>query len=109
MFAFKVAKYVKSNAIVIARNKAVLGVGMGITSRIDSFKFAAMKSLKPLQGAVVASDGFLPKEDNVELAAKLGIKAIIQPGGSIKDKDVIKACDKHNIAMVFAGSRHFRH
>ncbi len=109
LFAFRVAKYTKSNAVVIAKNKATLGIGMGIVSRIDSFKFAAMKSLKATQGAVAASDGFFPKEDNIEFAHKLGIKAIIQPGGSIKDKDVIKACDRYNIAMVFSGVRHFRH
>jgi len=109
VFAFKVVKFVKSNAIVIAKNGAILSIGGGQPSRVGSMDIALRKSLKPLKGAVVASDGFFPQPDSIQLAHKHGIKAIIQPGGSIKDDEVIKACDKYGIAMVFTSSRHFRH
>jgi phosphoribosylaminoimidazolecarboxamide formyltransferase/IMP cyclohydrolase len=108
-FAWKVAKYLRSNAIVIASNMSILSLGGGQPSRVGAFKIAVDGLIKSGNGAVVASDGFFPKEDNIKLAGKHGIKAIIQPGGSIKDKDIIAVCDKMGISMVFTGIRHFRH
>ena len=109
IFAWKVAKWVKSNAIVIAKNNSVLGIGGGQPSRVGAVKIALSKAKVSPRLAVLASDGFFPKEDAIKVAYKKGIKAIIQPGGSIKDKDIIKACDKLGISMVFTGIRHFRH
>jgi phosphoribosylaminoimidazolecarboxamide formyltransferase/IMP cyclohydrolase len=109
MFAWKVCKHVKSNAIVYTKNQQVLGVGAGQMSRIDSSKVAASKSNQPLEGSVIASDAFFPFRDGVDEAAKHGITAVIQPGGSVRDEEVIKACDEHNLALVFTGMRHFRH
>ncbi|MCX6799289.1 MAG: bifunctional phosphoribosylaminoimidazolecarboxamide formyltransferase/IMP cyclohydrolase [Candidatus Diapherotrites archaeon] len=109
LFAWSVAKYAKSNAIVLAKNKATVGVGAGQMSRIDSTEIAVKKSAGRCKGSVLASDAFFPFRDNVDLAAKAGITAIIQPGGSVKDKEVIAAADQHGIAMVFTGVRHFRH
>ncbi len=111
-FAFTIAKHVKSNAIVLAKDAATIGVGAGQMSRIDSTNIAVQKAASmelSTKGAVLASDAFFPFPDNVELAAKSGINAIIQPGGSIRDKEVIAAADAHGIAMVFTGKRHFRH
>lgn len=109
-FAWKVCKHVKSNAIVICKNNAVLGIGAGQMSRIDSMNIAISKlKANASQGAVIASDAFFPFDDCVKLAAEIGISAIIQPGGSIRDQDVIQTADKHNIAMVFTGIRHFKH
>lgn len=112
LFAFTLAKYVKSNAIVYAKNGATVGIGAGQMSRIYSAKIAALKAQEAslsLQGAVMASDAFMPFPDCVEAAAEVGATAIIQPGGSLKDQDSIDAADKHGIAMVFTGIRHFRH
>ncbi len=109
LFAFKVSRFVKSNAIVIAKNNATLGIGMGQTSRVDSCETAFRRAAKRSKGAVLASDGFFPKPDSIALAKKYGIRAIIQPGGSIQDAEVIAACDKAKIAMVFTGVRHFKH
>jgi phosphoribosylaminoimidazolecarboxamide formyltransferase/IMP cyclohydrolase len=109
IFAWKVVKYVKSNAIVIAKNNAVLGIGGGQPSRVDSVKIALNKAKKSTKLSVLASDAFFPKPDSIKEAYRGGVKAIIQPGGSIKDKDVIEACDRFKIAMVFTGIRHFRH
>ena len=109
LFAFKVCRYVKSNAIVIAKAGATLGLGMGQPSRVDSSETAFRKAGKKAKGAVLASDGFFPKPDSIILAKKHGISAIIQPGGSVKDPEVIQACDRAKIAMVFTGIRHFRH
>ncbi|MEW6455398.1 MAG: bifunctional phosphoribosylaminoimidazolecarboxamide formyltransferase/IMP cyclohydrolase [Acidobacteriota bacterium] len=109
MFAWKICKFVKSNAIVVVRNLHVLGIGAGQMSRVDSVELAIKKSNFPLEGAVLASDGFFPFSDSIEIAAKSGIKAIIQPGGSIRDKEVIEAANRYNISMVFTGVRHFRH
>ncbi len=109
LFAFKVCRYVKSNAIVVAKNGITLGLGMGQPSRVDSCEVALKKAGKRVRGAVLASDGFFPKPDSIALAKKRGIRAIIQPGGSIQDEAVIKACDRAGIAMVFTGVRHFRH
>jgi len=108
-FAWKVCKHVKSNAIVYARERQIVSVGAGQMSRVDSVKVGAMKALLPLQGTVLASDAFFPFSDGVEEAAKHGITAVIQPGGSVRDEDVIAAANKLGLAMVFTGVRHFRH
>jgi len=108
-FAWKVSKHVKSNAIVFAKDSATLGVGAGQMSRVDSVKIAVMKAQSPLAGSVVASDAFFPFPDGVEEAAKAGATAVIQPGGSMRDNDVIAAADRLNLAMVFTGMRHFLH
>jgi phosphoribosylaminoimidazolecarboxamide formyltransferase/IMP cyclohydrolase len=108
-FAWKVSKHVKSNAIVFAKDGATVGVGAGQMSRVDSVKLAVMKAQVPLAGSVVASDAFFPFPDGVEEAAKAGATAIIQPGGSVRDADVIAAADRLNLAMVFTGMRHFLH
>jgi phosphoribosylaminoimidazolecarboxamide formyltransferase/IMP cyclohydrolase len=108
-FAWKVSKHVKSNAIVFAREGATLGVGAGQMSRVDSVKIAVMKAQSSLQGSVVASDAFFPFADGVEEAAKAGAVAVIQPGGSVRDNDVIAAADRLGMAMVFTGMRHFLH
>ena len=108
-FAWKVCKHVKSNAIVFAKEGATLGVGAGQMSRVDSVKVAVMKAQESLQGSVVASDAFFPFPDGVEEAAKAGATAVIQPGGSVRDADVIAAADRLDLAMVFTGIRHFLH
>lgn len=108
-FAWKVVKHVKSNAIVIANSKETVGIGAGQMSRVDSVRLAINKANKPLEGTVLASDAFFPFRDNVDEIAKVGIKAVIQPGGSIRDKEVIEAADEYGIAMVFTGIRHFKH
>ena len=108
-FAWKVSKHVKSNAIVFAKDGATLGVGAGQMSRVDSVKLAVMKAQSSLAGSVVASDAFFPFPDGVEAAAAAGATAVIQPGGSVKDPDVIATADRLNLAMVFTGMRHFLH
>jgi phosphoribosylaminoimidazolecarboxamide formyltransferase/IMP cyclohydrolase len=108
-FAWKVAKHVKSNAIVYARAGQAVGVGAGQMSRVDSVKIGAMKAVLPLAGTVVASDAYFPFPDGVEEAVKHGATAFIQPGGSIRDAEVIAAADRLGVAMVFTGVRHFRH
>jgi phosphoribosylaminoimidazolecarboxamide formyltransferase/IMP cyclohydrolase len=108
-FAWKVAKHVKSNAIVYARVGQIVGVGAGQMSRVDSVKIGAAKAVLPLTGSVVGSDAFFPFPDGVEEAARHGVTAVIQPGGSVKDPDVIAAADRLELAMVFTGIRHFRH
>ena len=108
-FAWKISKYVKSNAIVYARKGQTIGIGAGQMSRVDSCKIAVMKANLPTKGTVLASDAFFPFRDGVDEAAKAGVTAIIQPGGSVKDEEVIAACDEHGIAMVLTGIRHFRH
>ncbi len=108
-FAWLVAKHVKSNAIVYAKDKEILGIGAGQMSRIDSARVAVEKARKPLSGAVMSSDAFFPFRDSVDEAAKNGISAIISPGGSIRDKEVLQAAKEHNIAMIFTGMRHFKH
>jgi phosphoribosylaminoimidazolecarboxamide formyltransferase/IMP cyclohydrolase len=108
-FAWKVAKHVKSNAIVYARRGLTVGIGAGQMSRVDSVKLGAMKAILPLAGTVVASDAFFPFADGVEEAAKHGVTAFIQPGGSVRDDEVIAAADRLGVAMVFTGVRHFRH
>ena len=108
-FAWKVAKHVKSNAIVFARAGQTVGVGAGQMSRVDSVKIAAMKAVLPLAGTVAGSDAFFPFSDGVEEAARHGATAVIQPGGSVRDAEVIEAADRLGLAMVFTGVRHFRH
>jgi len=108
-FGWKVAKHVKSNAIVFAKGGATLGVGAGQMSRVDSVKIAVMKAQSSLEGSVVASDAFFPFPDGVEEAAKAGAVAVIQPGGSVRDNEVIAAADRLGMAMVFTGMRHFLH
>ncbi|HYP67203.1 MAG TPA: bifunctional phosphoribosylaminoimidazolecarboxamide formyltransferase/IMP cyclohydrolase [Thiobacillaceae bacterium] len=112
LFAWKVAKFVKSNAIVFARAGQTLGVGAGQMSRVDSTKIAVIKASNaglPLAGSAVASDAFFPFRDGLDVLAQAGARAVIQPGGSVKDAEVIAAADEHGIAMVFTGHRHFRH
>lgn len=112
LFAWRVAKFVKSNAIVFAKNGQTAGVGAGQMSRVDSTRIAAIKAASaglPLAGAVAASDAFFPFRDGVDVIAENGIKAIIQPGGSMRDEEVFAAADEHGIAMVLTGTRHFRH
>jgi len=108
-FAWKVAKHVKSNAIVYARGTETVGIGAGQMSRVDSARLALEKSNKEVKGCVMASDAFFPFRDSVDAAAERGIRAIIQPGGSIRDEEVIQAADEAGIAMVFTGIRHFKH
>jgi phosphoribosylaminoimidazolecarboxamide formyltransferase/IMP cyclohydrolase len=118
-FAFRVAKHVKSNAIVYARNGATVGIGVGQMSRVDSSRIAARKAQDAAHeagettartvGSVVASDAFFPFADGLMAAVEAGATAVIQPGGSMRDDDVIAAADAHGLAMVFTGIRHFRH
>ena len=109
LFAWKIVKHVKSNAIVYARERQLVAVGAGQMSRVDSVKLGASKAILPLQGTVLASDAFFPFPDGIEEAAKVGVVAVIQPGGSIRDPEVIAACDRLGMAMVFSGVRHFLH
>jgi len=119
MFAFRVAKHVKSNTIVYAKELATVGIGAGQMSRVDSARIAARKAQdaatelklpEPLtKGSVVASDAFFPLADGMLACIEAGATAVIQPGGSIRDDEVIKAADEHDIAMVFTSTRHFRH
>jgi phosphoribosylaminoimidazolecarboxamide formyltransferase/IMP cyclohydrolase len=109
LFAWKVCKHVKSNAILYARDGQTVGVGAGQMSRVDSCKIGAMKAQLPLKGTVAASDAFFPFPDGVEEIAKAGATAIIQPGGSVRDQEIIEAADRHGLAMIFTGVRHFRH
>jgi phosphoribosylaminoimidazolecarboxamide formyltransferase/IMP cyclohydrolase len=108
-FAWRVVKYVKSNAIVYATKDQLVGVGAGQMSRVDSVKIAKMKAQLQTKGCVLASDAFFPFRDGVDMAAEAGITAIIQPGGSMRDEESIQAADEHGMAMIFTGVRHFRH
>jgi phosphoribosylaminoimidazolecarboxamide formyltransferase/IMP cyclohydrolase len=109
MFAWRVVKHVKSNAIVVAKDSMTLGIGGGQVNRIWPTEMSLERAGEAAKGAVLASDAFFPFNDVVQAAAKAGIKAIIQPGGSLKDQDSIDECNKHGIAMIFTGMRHFRH
>lgn len=112
LFAWQVAKFVKSNAIVYARDGRTIGVGAGQMSRVNSARIAAIKAEHAgleVSGAVMASDAFFPFRDGIDNAAKAGIRCVIQPGGSIRDEEVIAAADEADMAMVFTGMRHFRH
>ena len=118
-FAFRVAKHVKSNTIVYAKDSATVGIGAGQMSRVDSARIAALKALDAAaaagvkepatKGSVVASDAFFPLADGLLVAIEAGATAVIQPGGSMRDEEVIKAADDHGVAMVFTDTRHFRH
>lgn len=108
-FGWLVCKHVKSNAIVYAADGMAVGVGAGQMSRLDSAEIAAKKSGDRSTGGIVASDAFFPFRDGVDEAAKAGITAVIQPGGSVKDDEVIAACNEHGMAMIFTSRRHFRH
>ncbi len=113
LFAWTIAKHVKSNAIVYARfhegHGQTVGIGAGQMSRVDAARFGAMKAVLPLAGSVAASDAFFPFADGLELIAKAGATAVIQPGGSMRDNEVIEAANRLGVAMVFTGVRHFRH
>ncbi len=109
IFAWRVVKFVKSNAIVLAQRLTTAGIGAGQMSRVDSVQIALRKASDRAVGSVMASDAFFPKPDGVEEAAVGGVTAIIQPGGSIRDEDIIRMADRHHLAMVFTGHRHFRH
>ena len=112
LFAWKVAKFVKSNAIVYAKEGQTIGVGAGQMSRVYSARIAAIKALDAglkVKGSVVASDAFFPFRDGVDSAAEAGVTALIQPGGSVRDTEVIEAANQYGMAMVFTGMRHFRH
>ena len=112
LFACKVAKFVKSNAIVYAKHGATVGIGAGQMSRVNSSRIAVIKAEMaklPVQGSVVASDAFFPFADGLLSAAEAGATAVIQPGGSMRDDEVIAAANEKNLAMVFTGMRHFRH
>jgi phosphoribosylaminoimidazolecarboxamide formyltransferase/IMP cyclohydrolase len=112
MFAWRVAKFVKSNAIVYGRDGMTVGVGAGQMSRVNSARIAAIKAEQAglqVAGAVMASDAFFPFRDGIDQAASVGITAVIQPGGSLRDEETIAAADEHGMAMVFTGMRHFRH
>jgi phosphoribosylaminoimidazolecarboxamide formyltransferase/IMP cyclohydrolase len=109
IFAWRVCKHVKSNAIVLAKDRMIVGVGAGQMSRIDSTEIAIKKAGERVRGSVLASDAFFPFRDNIDAAAKAGVTAIAEPGGSVRDAEAIAACDENNIAMLFTGVRHFRH
>ena len=106
--AWKAVKHAKSNAIVVAHNKKIISISGGQTSRVDAVKYALTKAKIP-SGAVLASDAFFPFRDSIDLMGKHKIKSIIQPGGSIKDSEIIDACNEHKISMVFTGTRVFKH
>ena len=112
LFAWKVGKFVKSNAIVYAKNSQTIGVGAGQMSRVYSARIAGIKAADEnleVPGSVMASDAFFPFRDGIDAAAKAGVTAVIQPGGSMRDQEVIDSANEANIAMVFTGVRHFRH
>jgi phosphoribosylaminoimidazolecarboxamide formyltransferase / IMP cyclohydrolase len=109
LFGWSVVKHVKSNAIVFSDGSRMLGIGAGQTSRVDAVKWGAMKAILPLQGASMASDAFFPFPDGLVTATSYGIRSVIQPGGSVRDAEVIDAANEHDIAMVFTGIRHFKH
>ena len=109
LFAWTVAARVKSNAIVLARGLATVGVGAGQMSRVDSVEIATRKAGDRARGAVMASDAFFPFRDGIDRAAEAGVTAVIQPGGSVRDEEVLAACEEHGLAVVLTGRRHFRH
>ena len=109
LFAWRVAKRVRSNAIVLARDRATVGIGGGQTSRVDASELAVKKARGRTRGAVAASDAFFPFADGVEALAEAGVVAVIQPGGSRRDTEVIEAADARGVAIVFTGRRHFLH
>jgi phosphoribosylaminoimidazolecarboxamide formyltransferase/IMP cyclohydrolase len=112
LFAWQVCKFVKSNAIIYARVQLTLGIGAGQMSRVVSSRIAAMKAADAgfdVRGAAMASDAFFPFRDGLDVAAEYGITAVIQPGGSLRDEEVVAAADEHGMTMVYTGMRHFRH
>jgi phosphoribosylaminoimidazolecarboxamide formyltransferase/IMP cyclohydrolase len=109
LLAWRVVKHVKSNAIVLVRDGAAVGVGAGQMSRVESVLLAAQRAADRASGSVLASDAFFPMPDGVEAAADAGVTAVIQPGGSIKDAEVLEVADDRGLAMVYTGRRHFRH
>jgi phosphoribosylaminoimidazolecarboxamide formyltransferase/IMP cyclohydrolase len=112
LFAWRVAKFVKSNAIVFCHDGMTVGVGAGQMSRVDSARIAAIKAQNAgltLAGSAVASDAFFPFRDGLDVVVSAGARAVIQPGGSVRDEEVIAAADEHGIVMLFTGVRHFRH
>ncbi|MEO0089259.1 MAG: bifunctional phosphoribosylaminoimidazolecarboxamide formyltransferase/IMP cyclohydrolase [candidate division WOR-3 bacterium] len=109
LFAYFTVKYVKSNGIVIVKDLMTVGIGAGQTSRVDSVEIAIKKSEGRCEGGVLASDGFFPFRDSIDISAKCGIKVIVEPGGSLRDEEVIKACEENNISLIFTNIRHFRH
>jgi phosphoribosylaminoimidazolecarboxamide formyltransferase/IMP cyclohydrolase len=108
-FAWTVVKHVRSNAIVLAKDRAAIGVGAGQMSRVEAVELAVHRAGERAKGSVLASDGFFPYPDSVEVAARAGVRAIVQPGGSVKDAEAISAADRAGIAMVLTGERHFKH
>ena len=108
-FSWAVVRHVKSNAIVFATSQQTVGIGAGQMSRVDSVKLAEMKANLPIKGCVMASDDFFPFRDGIDAAVSAGITAVIQPGGSIRDKVIIQAVDEQQVAMILTGMRHFRH
>ncbi|MFA5352662.1 MAG: bifunctional phosphoribosylaminoimidazolecarboxamide formyltransferase/IMP cyclohydrolase, partial [Thermodesulfovibrionales bacterium] len=108
-FAWKVCKHVKSNAIVYALKDRTVGLGIGQTSRVFSTRSGANNAVEPIRGSVVASDGFFPFRDGIDVLHEMGVTAVVQPGGSMKDEEVIKAADEYDMAMIITGIRHFRH
>jgi phosphoribosylaminoimidazolecarboxamide formyltransferase/IMP cyclohydrolase len=108
-FAWRAVTHVRSNAILLARGQAAVGIGGGLPSRVDAVRLAAAKAGERAEGAVMASDAFFPFPDAVELAAELGVTAVVQPGGSVRDEQVIAAADRLGLAMCVTGVRHFRH
>ena len=109
IFAYTVVKHVKSNAIVLSKNRKVYGIGAGQMSRVDASKIACMKAGDEVSGCVMASDAFFPFRDGIDAAAQKGITAVIQPGGSLRDRESIDAVNEYKIPMVFTGIRHFKH
>ena len=109
VFAWEMVRFVKSNAIVLAQDTSLIGVGAGQMSRVDSVEIAIDKAGDRAKGSILASDAFFPFPDSIESAAEAGIVAIIQPGGSRRDNEVVEACDKHDLPMVLTGRRHFKH
>jgi phosphoribosylaminoimidazolecarboxamide formyltransferase/IMP cyclohydrolase len=108
-FAVKCVKHVKSNSVVFVKDTRTVAIGGGQTSRVDATWIATHKGKENIKDSILASDAFFPFRDGIDVAAKAGVKAIIQPGGSIRDDEVIQAADEHNISMVFSGQRYFRH
>jgi phosphoribosylaminoimidazolecarboxamide formyltransferase/IMP cyclohydrolase len=109
IFGWKALKYVKSNGILLAKNNTTIGIGMGQVSRVDAVELAIKKAGENVADCVLCSDAFFPFRDSIDLIAKYGIKTIIQPGGSMRDQEVIDACDEYGIAMYFTGNRCFKH
>ena len=109
VFGWRLIKYVRSNAMLLAKGTKTIGIGCGQTSRVESTMTAIKKAGKQAKGSILISEAFIPKTDNVTLAAKAGVAMIVQSGGSVADEDVIKAADKAKIAMVLTGARHFKH